>query len=76
MNIDLKLAILHSGLTQCALAKKIGVSEPTMSHFVRGWIVPNEGVKKQLARALNCEPAQIFPNNTTSENRKPDIAPE
>jgi len=57
-----QIAILRkkAGLTQRALAAQVGVAEITVRKWEHGKRAPQVRRIKQLARALNCEPAVLL----------------
>jgi transcriptional regulator with XRE-family HTH domain len=65
-NIALKIAILHSGLSQIEVATLIGVDEAIISKFVNGHRTPTEEQLKALARVLKRKPEQLFPEAVAS----------
>lgn len=60
MNIALKMKILTSGKCQLWLARRVGVSEATLSKIVGGWRNPPPELQARIARALECDPKEIF----------------
>lgn len=61
MNLHLKMAIVASGKTQIAIAKRIGLTEPQMSRIVHGHDEPSDETKKALARILRRPVHELFP---------------
>ena len=55
-------AISHSGMTQAEIGKKIGVSQQTVSHYVRGDKLPALDTFAML-----CEVLEVSPNDILSE---------
>ena len=55
-------AISHSGMTQSEIARKIGVSQQTISHYVKGDKMPALDTF-----ALLCEVLEVNPNDILSE---------
>ena len=53
-------AIKLSGLTQKELAIKIGVSQQTISHYLRGNKLPSLDTLANLCVALELDPAEIL----------------
>ena len=60
MNSQLKLKILESGRPQIGLAKDLGISEAWLSRIVKGWVEPDEELKKKIAGVLGCRVDEIF----------------
>jgi transcriptional regulator with XRE-family HTH domain len=50
----------HRGLTQEALAARVGVSQETISRLERGSIAYTQSMLEALADALACEPADLI----------------
>jgi len=51
----------ESGITQTELAKKIGVSQATISLYANGWRIPPE-ILAGMAEVLDCEPEELVGN--------------
>ena len=52
MRLDIKLAIVKSGLPQYRIAQKLGVPESTLSKFVRGYGALRQEQEAKLAELL------------------------
>jgi len=50
--MNLKEARFKRGLTQFDLRLKTGINQATISHFERGYLIPNDEKKRKLAKAL------------------------
>lgn len=61
-HIHLRLAdvIKHSNMTQTALAKELGVSQQTISHYIKGDKMPALDTLANLCTVLNVEPNYIL----------------
>ena len=57
---NLAEAIKFSGMTQTEIAKKIGVSQQTISHYVKGDKMPFIDTFANLCVALDVDPAEIL----------------
>lgn len=57
---NLAEAIKQSGLTQTSIAKQLGVSQQTISHYVRGDIMPALDTFANLCVLLDLDPAEIL----------------
>jgi DNA-binding XRE family transcriptional regulator len=53
----------EEGRSQRWLSGKIGISETTLSKYVRDKRKPNYKVAEQIAKLLNCKPDDIFFSN-------------
>lgn len=53
-------AIRTSGMTQSALAKKLGVSQQTVSHYVKGDKLPAPDTLANLCRILDADANDIL----------------
>jgi DNA-binding XRE family transcriptional regulator len=62
MNIPLKIKILESGISQFQLARTVGISDTHLSKIVNGWITPPGDLKSSIAKAIGCNPSDIFPD--------------
>lgn len=73
--IQLKLteAIKHCGMTQTALAKKLGVSQQTISHYVKGDKMPALDTLANLCVILDLDANDILCVNQTANNNKNNI---
>jgi transcriptional regulator with XRE-family HTH domain len=65
-NVDLKVAIAHTGRKQRALAMQAGIPEGRLSYFVQGRALPERAEIKKLARVLGKtvgEVERLFPSS-------------
>ena len=53
-------AIKQSGLTQTELAKRLGVSQQTISHYVKGDKLPALDTFANLCVTLDVDPSEIL----------------
>ena len=53
-------AIKHSGLTQTEIGKQIGVSQQTVSHYIKGDKLPALNTLANLCILLDVDPADIL----------------
>lgn len=60
IKIRLAEAIKLSGKTQAEIAKKIGVSQPSIAHYVRGDKMPALDTFANLCIVLDVDPADIL----------------
>lgn len=51
----------RSGLTQKQLGTRAGVTQQTISSIERGKGMPRDDLKLRIARALEVDPAELFP---------------
>lgn len=62
LNVALKIAIVESGKKQRRIASLTRISEPRLSHIVRGRIEPNDDERARIARVLERPVDQLFPD--------------
>jgi transcriptional regulator with XRE-family HTH domain len=60
MNTALKMAILERGLTQIALAKAVGLSEPQLSRIIHEHQEATDDQKKAIAKVLHRKVQELF----------------
>jgi DNA-binding Xre family transcriptional regulator len=60
LNKSLKIKIIESGMRQVDVAKKTGIHEERLSHFVTGRRKPRQVEKTKIAAILDCCPDEIF----------------
>ncbi len=58
--IELKIMRIKRGLTQADLAKKVGVSQNTISMYETGERFPHRSNLEKIAAALECEVRDII----------------
>lgn len=56
----IKEAIKQSGLSQTEIAKKLGISQQTVSHYVKGDKMPALDTFANLCVILDVEPSEIL----------------
>ena len=54
-------SLAKAGLTQRALARLTGMSEPYLSTLFRSGRAPSQETAEIIAKALACEPQSLFP---------------
>lgn len=52
MRWNFKILLDEKGLTQAQLAEAVGISQPFMSNFVKGYKMPSVSVMKRIADYL------------------------
>ncbi len=62
----LRQARLRADKTQLQLMKETGIFFATISKIERGWLIPTEKQKKQLADALKMKVSWVFPRKKKS----------
>ena len=55
-----KEAMKYSGLSQSEVARRIGVSQQTMSNYLKGKIMPAFDTFANLCKVLDLDPAEIL----------------
>jgi transcriptional regulator with XRE-family HTH domain len=65
-NIQQKRRLL--GLTQDALAEKLGIGQQSLSRMERGIIAPKFERLSDIASVLHCSVAELFVNDSMPEN--------
>ena len=63
-------AIKQSGITQTALAKKLGISQQTVSHYIKGDKMPALDTFANLCIVLDIDPADILCTNDSGAKEK------
>ena len=63
-------AIKQSGITQTALAKKLGISQQTVSHYIKGDKMPALDTFANLCIVLDIDPADILCTNDGGATEK------
>ena len=66
--MTLKEARFFRGLNQWDISIKTGIPQSKLSLIERGYVDPKEDEKKQIAKALGCKVADIFPENDREVN--------
>jgi len=56
----IKIARKKAGLTQGELAKKVGITYPTLNKYEKNHRVPNSQILDRIARELNCDPGWLL----------------
>lgn len=56
-------AIKQSGMTQTAIANKLGIRQQTISHYVKGDIMPALDTLANLCVIIDVDPADILCTN-------------
>ena len=60
IQIQLSEAIRLSGLTQTEIGKKLGVSQQTVSHYIKGDKMPSLDTLANLCVLLDLDPAEVL----------------
>jgi len=58
----LKLLRVASGKTQAELAQELGVTQPLISAFERGYLAPGKDLKEKIAETFEKPKDLIFPS--------------
>lgn len=58
--MKVRLRRVAGNQSQAALAKKIGISQRTISKIELGQFFPNKKLRKRIARALQVEEGELF----------------
>ena len=61
----LKAMRIERGLTQCELAKRVGISQPSLCNIENGKINPTISTLKKLAKALECHVSDLIDEEAT-----------
>lgn len=59
-SVELKVAIVRSGLHQYDLAARVGISETRLSRIVRGRLDPTADERQRLAAVLRTSEDRLF----------------
>lgn len=65
-NIVLKVAILNSGRTQRATARRLRMDETRLSKLIAGDGIPTKREREKLARAVGRPEAELFQDSLAS----------
>ncbi len=57
------------GLSQLKLSMLTGLPQPLISQIENGRIVPYEGWKKKLSKALKAAPGELFPEKEAANGK-------
>ena len=70
-NIQTKLieSIKQSGLTQTEIARRIGVSQSAVAHYVKGDIIPSLDTFASLCKVLDLDANEVLCINQTESER-------
>lgn len=60
---NLKIQRAVKGYTQFDVFLKTGIAQSRLSLIENSYVLPKEDVKQRLAKALNCQIKDIFPDN-------------
>lgn len=72
-NIVLKSLLFGRGVTQRSLALDVGIHENRISNIIKGYVNPKEDEKKKIARVLDCQVDDIFPQIEQATGTKADV---
>ena len=70
----LAFEIKNSGLTQTALAKLLGIKQPTIGQYIAGRAMPALDTFANLCVILDVDPADILGTNNTNNNKSVQIS--
>ena len=59
-NLEIKKRLLEADMTQKQLSRQTDIGENYISLIIKGRYVPNEWQMDRIAKALNCQPEEIF----------------
>jgi len=63
-----RVALAKKETSQIALAKKVGVDPSYLSRIVRGWAEPKTKIKHRIAKSLQVNVDELFPNSESEIN--------
>ncbi|HUU39673.1 MAG TPA: helix-turn-helix transcriptional regulator [Desulfatiglandales bacterium] len=72
--MTLREARFFKGLNQWDISVRTGIAQSRISLIERGYVVPKEGEKKRIAKALNHKIEDIFPENQGQNNNEAMIS--
>ena len=61
---NIAIAIKQSGMTQTELGQKLGVSQQTISHYIKGDKLPALDTFANLCKVLEIDPGDILSKDT------------
>ena len=67
---NLAEAIKQSGMKQTAIAKKLGISQQTISHYIKGDKMPALDTFANLCVIIDVDPADILCTNDSGAKEK------
>ena len=66
--MTLREARFFKGLNQYDIALRTSISQSRISLIERGYLKPKDGEKEKIAKALDCQAADIFPQDWEPQN--------
>ncbi len=60
----IKLVRVKAGLTQAELAKKLGITYPTVNKYERGHRIPDAALLSHMAKLFTCDPGWLLTGET------------
>lgn len=60
VNISLKLAMLKAGVSNYALAKRLGCDPAKVSRILNGWLDPDEVTQRRIADELGVSVDELW----------------
>lgn len=72
LNIRLQKALSFSKMTQKQLAQKVGITEASISHYLKGDRSPRASVVAKIAEALNCNVEFLLGTSDINEKNEFD----
>jgi len=61
INLRFKTELLKQGISQVALAHRLGIDGGHLSNIIRGWKKPPDYLKSRIAKILGKDPTWLFP---------------
>jgi len=67
LNMQLQKALSLAGMTQKQLADKVGITEASVSHYLKGDRSPRASVISKMADALGCKAEFLLGTNVSND---------
>ncbi|WP_353120995.1 helix-turn-helix domain-containing protein [Dysgonomonas capnocytophagoides] len=68
MELRIKDLLKEKGMTNIAIAEKVGITRPNMSNIVNGKTKPSLDTLEKIADALNVHISELFEKHTQNDN--------
>lgn len=68
MELRIKDLLKEKGMTNIAIAEKVGITRPNMSNIVNGKTKPSLDTLEKIADALNIHISELFEKGTPNDN--------
>ena len=59
--LEIKIEMLRAGVTQAEIARRLGVTKPSVCQAVNG-VRASDRIQREIADAIGMDPARVFPD--------------